>query len=395
MKDDLHPRTVTSEAEDAPRDGLASALARLLDTPLGGVGTLDVLAEAVTACAPELRAAFFSAQDEGWTPLAGSGAAPEPVPREPAESALQRGTGAVERVLLLGGEGERLGWAVFSTEREAGLGVEHRLLARVASERAARVLERAALRAELTRAEEAARRTAAFRDQILAIVGHDLRNPLGAVVMSAALLQKKGALSGWQAKTVDRVRASSARMSRIIDDLLSYTRTRLGTGIPIAARQADLRDVTRKVVEELAAAHPSSLIQVSAEGDFSGEWDPDRLEQVVSNLVSNAIDHGEEGHPVEVSLRWLADVVVVDVVNRGEMPQQVIDHAFEAFHRGPEQTGRKASGLGLGLYIAREIVRRHGGDIAVRSEDGSTSIALSLPRRCAPPAAPSPPPADP
>jgi len=171
-------------------------------------------------------------------------------------------------------------------------------------------------------------------------------------------------------------------MGRIIDDLLTYTRTRLGTGIPIAPRPADVRDVTRKVVEELAAAHPGVLVEVSAEGNSVGEWDPDRLEQVVSNLVSNAIDHGEEGYPVQVSLRDEGEVVVVDVVNRGEMPQQVIEHAFEAFQRGPEQTGRKASGLGLGLYIAREIVRRHGGDIAVRSDQGATCIALRLPRRC-------------
>jgi signal transduction histidine kinase len=212
-------------------------------------------------------------------------------------------------------------------------------------------------------------------------VGHDLRNPLGAIVMSAALLQKKGGLAGWQAKTVERVRSSALRMGRIIDDLLSYTRTRIGGGIPISRRAADLGEVTSKILEELRAAHPAAVVEVSADGDLTGEWDGDRLEQVVSNLVSNAIDHGLEGQPIVLALRGLGAEVEVEVVNQGEMPREVLDHAFEAFHRGPEQTGRKASGLGLGLYIAREIVRRHGGEIAICCERGATRIATRLPRR--------------
>jgi len=384
MKDDPRPAAVTPELEGSARARLGAAIVRLLDAPAGGERALAALVEAVTACLPTVDVTIFCADEDGFSAVARSGAGGQADGCAPSGTAspVAESGGAGERIPLLGGGGELLGVAVFSSLGGGALAEEDRLLARVASERAARVLERARLEADLTRAEEAARRTSAFHDQIVAIVGHDLRNPLGAVVMSAALLQKKGGLSGWQAKTVDRVRASSARMGRIIDDLLTYTRTRLGTGIPIAPRPADVRDVTRKVVEELAAAHPGVLVEVSAEGNSVGEWDPDRLEQVVSNLVSNAIDHGEEGYPVQVSLRDEGEVVVVDVVNRGEMPQQVIEHAFEAFQRGPEQTGRKASGLGLGLYIAREIVRRHGGDIAVRSDQGATCIALRLPRRC-------------
>ncbi|HET9594716.1 MAG TPA: HAMP domain-containing sensor histidine kinase, partial [Anaeromyxobacteraceae bacterium] len=216
--------------------------------------------------------------------------------------------------------------------------------------------------------------------QVFAIVGHDLRNPLGAVVMSAALLKQKGGLSGWQARTVDRCRASALRMGRIIDDLLSYTRTRLGGGIPVERAATDLGAVVRRMVDELAAAHPEAQVLVETEGDLSGRWDPARLEQVVSNLVSNAIDHGAEGAPVRVHAAGEQEAVHLVVANRGEMPPGVVEHAFEAFQRGPESTGRKASGLGLGLFIAREIVRRHGGDIGVTCERGDTRVEVRLPR---------------
>jgi signal transduction histidine kinase len=379
MKDDPRTWALASGRDDALQR-LGAGIDRLLDVPAGGGRALPALAEAVAACSPGMEITILCAEGDGFSVVArGGGRGPD----DPAPSGIAPPE-VGDRIPLHTGEGELLGMAVFSSRGGGGLAEEDRLLARLAAERAAGILERRRLRAALARAEEAARRTSTFRDQILAIVGHDLRNPLGAIVMSAALLQKKGALSGWQAKTVDRVRASSARMGRIIDDLLSYTRTRLGTGIPISRRPADLREVTRKVVEELTAAHPSVLVEVSGEDDSAGEWDSDRLEQVVSNLVSNAIDHGEEGYPVQVFLRDEGEAVVVDVVNRGQMPQQVIEHAFEAFQRGPEQTGRKASGLGLGLFIAREIVRRHGGDISVRSEEGATRIALRLPRRGGP-----------
>jgi signal transduction histidine kinase len=380
MRDDLRTEALATELEHAASARLGAAVLRLLDVPAGGERALQRLADAVAAHSPTVDVTIIRAHRGGFSPAAGAAGQGDEL--APSGAAPSGGDGEGERIPLLGGAGELLGEAVFSSRGGGALTEEDRILARVAAERAARVMERARLEADLSRAEEAARRTSAFRDQILAIVGHDLRNPLGAIVMSAALLQKKGALGGWQAKTVERVRASAARMGQIIDDLLSYTRTRLGTGIPIAPRPTDFRDVTRRVVEELAVAHPGMLVEISAEGDSTGEWDPDRLGQVVSNLVLNAIDHGEEGYPVKVSLRDEGEDVVVDVQNRGEMPQQVIEHAFEAFQRGPEQTGRKASGLGLGLYIAREIVRQHGGDIAVRSDEGATRIALRLPRRC-------------
>jgi signal transduction histidine kinase len=403
--------TEVAEREIAARAGL-SVLGQLLDLPADG--DLQALLAAVTSCCAAIDAGGFlvyEGGDEGGDltlraavalsalagpldrslasagPIGEAVSARKPVVAKahavPANGLLPAGTRVACAVPLLGRAGELIGVALFGSRSADELGLEELLVVRVAAERAARAIETARLSADLVRAQELARRTSGFRDQVLAIVGHDLRNPLGAIVMSAALLQKRGGLAGWQAKTIDRVRSSTLRMGRIIDDLLSYTRTRLGGGIPIVPRPCDLGDLTRKSVDELRVAHPEAKIELLVEGDLGGEWDGDRLEQVASNLISNAIDHGEDGKPIGLVLGSGPDEVTLEVTNRGEMPREVLDHAFEAFHRGPEQTGRKASGLGLGLYIAREIVRCHGGEIAIHSHDGATRIAMRLPRRMA------------
>jgi signal transduction histidine kinase len=284
--------------------------------------------------------------------------------------------GRTEGVLLLG------------SRSVDALGDEALLLLRIAADRAALLLE--CERIERDRAEAASANARAEQevegrrravDYILGVVGHDLRNPLGAIHMSAALLQKKGGLEGWQGRTVERMRSSAGRMGRIIADLLSYTRTRLGSGLPIAARPARLDEIVSRVVDELSAANPDRAIEVSRDGDLAGEWDPDRLEQVASNLVSNAVDHGDPSAPVRVELAAAGDAVTLTVRNKGPtMPPEVLAHLFEPFSRGPDEKSRKASGLGLGLYISREIVRGHGGDIRAAA-DGETVVTVRLPRR--------------
>jgi signal transduction histidine kinase len=263
-----------------------------------------------------------------------------------------------------------------------------RALLRLAADRAALALERARLARERDAAVEDAlrareemesRRKAV--DFILGIVGHDLRNPLGAIHMSAALMQKRGELEGWQARAIERMRSSAGRMGRIIADLLSYTRTRLGNGIPISRRAARLDEIARRPVDELQAGNPDRSIALDVQGDVTGEWDPDRLEQVVSNLVSNAIDHGDPQTPVRVELSGDEDACVLRVANQGPpVPSEVLSHLFEPFSRPPEEKSRKGSGLGLGLYISREIVRGHGGEITVASGE-DTVITVRLPRR--------------
>ncbi len=271
-----------------------------------------------------------------------------------------------------------------------GLGDDALLLLRAAADRAALALECARLDRERSKGVELVARAEAdvesrrkAVDYVLGIVGHDLRNPLGAVHMSAALLQKRGGLAGWQAQTVERMRSSAGRMARIIADLLSYTRTRLGSGLPIVRRPARLDEIVARVVDELRAANAGRQIEIAAEGDLSGEWDPDRLEQVASNLVSNAVDHGDPAAPVRVELAGEPDAVVLRVRNAGpHLPPEVLSHLFEPFSRGPDEKSRKASGLGLGLYISREIVRGHGGDIGAVS-NGETIVTVRLPRRAA------------
>jgi signal transduction histidine kinase len=278
---------------------------------------------------------------------------------------------------------------LLGTRSAPALGPDALTLLAIAADRAGHALERERLERERDRADEAARRATEEMDSrhravdyILGIVGHDLRNPLGAIHMSAALMQKRGALEGWQARAVDRMRSSAGRMGRIIADLLSYTRTRLGTGIPITRRAARLDEIVRRAVDELAAANPDRALEVDAQGDLGGEWDPDRLEQVVSNLVSNAIDHGDPGTPVRVELSVDdADGVRLVVRNQGpSMPPEVLSHLFEPFSRPPDEKSRKGSGLGLGLYISREIVRGHGGDIGVDTGENETRITVRLPR---------------
>ncbi|HEX9306850.1 MAG TPA: HAMP domain-containing sensor histidine kinase [Anaeromyxobacter sp.] len=283
--------------------------------------------------------------------------------------------GATRGALLVGTRGDPLDDAAL-------------LLLSAAADRIALLLERERLAREQVEAlaaarrveEEVERRRRAV-DTILGIVGHDLRNPLGAVHMSAALLQKRGGLEGWQARTVERMRSSAGRMGRIIADLLTYTRTRLGTGIPIQRREADLGAVVGRVVDELRAANPDREIVVSPEGDLAGNWDPDRLEQVASNLVSNAVDHGDPGTAVRVRITGDADEVVLTVENTGPgMPPEVLAHVFEPFSRPPDERSRKASGLGLGLFISREIVRGHGGEIFARADESETAVTVRLPR---------------
>jgi signal transduction histidine kinase len=285
--------------------------------------------------------------------------------------------------------GETRGALLLGT-REARLEEDALLVLRAAATLAALLLERERLLAtardaadRARRVEEDAERRQHAVDTILGIVGHDLRNPLGAVHMSAALLQKRGGLGGWQARTVERMRSSAGRMGRIIADLLSYTRTRLGDGIPIQRSGADLGAVVGRVVDELRAGNPDREITVEApEGrDLSGAWDPDRLEQMASNLISNAVDHGEPGTPVRVALGTTDGEVTLAVRNAGaSLPPEVLAHLFEPFSRPPDDRSRKSSGLGLGLYISREIVRGHGGEIGAEVVGGEMIVTVRLPR---------------
>jgi PAS domain S-box-containing protein len=237
---------------------------------------------------------------------------------------------------------------------------------------------------ERKRSQEEALRTARFREQFVGIVGHDLRNPLSAIVTAAQLLIRHGSLPERHSRAVSRILSSGDRMARMIDDLLDFTRSRLGGGFPIARRRVDLAELCAQVIEELELAYPERSVELHRDGDAWGSWDPDRLAQVVSNLIGNALQHSPENAIVRVDLRDRGDRVELETCNEGPpIPPEVLPHIFEPGRRGPSGRGRAASnGLGLGLYIVQQIVLAHDGSISVRSshEEG-TRFCVVLPRR--------------
>src|SRR5467141_2066570 len=209
------------------------------------------------------------------------------------------------------------------------------------------------------RGEEDEARTARFREHLLGIVSHDLRNPLTAIVTSAQLLLRYGELPELQARVMARISSSADRMARMIDDLLDFARSRLGGEFPIHPRRIDLRQICEQTVEELEFAY-TRQVKLEVHGDPWGDWDPDRMAQVISNLVGNAVQHSEGD--VEVTLRGESDFVVLETHNRGTpIPREVLPHVFEPGRRGTDRSG----GLGLGLFIVQQIVLAHGGSIEV------------------------------
>lgn len=237
----------------------------------------------------------------------------------------------------------------------------------------------------LARAEEEHReiqRTAEFRERFIGIVSHDLRNPLNSIMMSASLMVRSPELPPQLARTVGRILSNGERIAGMVSDLLDFTRGRLGEGIPVAPTAIDLEPIAVQVVDELEQVHPSRRILYEARGNTLGVWDGPRIGQVISNLVGNALEHGEPERPVRVALDAGVDVVRVSVHNEGTpIPPDVIERVFDPFCRG----GSKVSGgLGLGLFIASEITRAHGGTINVTSSDGGTTFTVSLPRDAVP-----------
>jgi PAS domain S-box-containing protein len=221
-----------------------------------------------------------------------------------------------------------------------------------------------------------------FQERFLAILGHDLRNPLASIDMGTGLLRKR-ATDPANIRVLERMRASSARMSRMIAQILDLTRTRLGGGLELHPDLMDLQKTISRVVDELGTANPAAQLVVRC-SSLSGTWDRDRLEQVFSNLVGNAISHGDPKHPVTIEGSIEGDRVVATVHNEGPpIPEDVQASIFDPFRRG-QRDGRsaKTGGLGLGLYISNEIVRAHGGKIELESEEGrGTTFRVTLPRR--------------
>ena len=222
-----------------------------------------------------------------------------------------------------------------------------------------------------------------YRDQFVGVLGHDLRTPLNAIRTGAALLTASRDLGPRQTAVASAILRSADRMDRMIHDLLDLTLARLGGAIPIKRTPVDLADVCRDVCLEVQAARPDAILRFNAAGDLSGAWDGDRLAQVVTNLLSNAVQHGEGG-TVTLEADGAGDAVTVSVHNGGAPVPPELRHAiFEPLVR--RQPGSDNGSIGLGLFIARAIVTSHGGELDVTStaEEG-TRFTVRLPRTVTP-----------
>jgi signal transduction histidine kinase len=230
-------------------------------------------------------------------------------------------------------------------------------------------------------AREQAEASDAFKELFLGILGHDLRNPLNTVLTTARIMTMRRELPPESQKKMERVIASGVRMQRMIDQLLDVARARLADGIPV--QRGDERDIVplvTKIVDEIRAANPSRTIELSAV-PCTARVDADRFEQVVSNLLGNAIVHGEEQKPIRVEVAAREGVASVSVHNYGRpIDPALMPRLFDPFQRAERQPNYNG-GLGLGLYISERIVRAHGGKIKVVSnEEAGTRFEAIFPR---------------
>lgn len=230
---------------------------------------------------------------------------------------------------------------------------------------------------------EALSRTVRFAELFVGVLGHDLRTPLNTIKLGAELLAMRE--DEPRSSPTQRILKSVERMRRMIDDLLDFTHARLGRGLPLAPREANLLEIAQGCVEELQAAEPP--IVVHSHGDPRGRWDPDRLAQLLTNLLANALEHGSHAGPVSV---WIdgrrAERVELEVHNQGAIDPIMLPVIFDPFASGRRRRGQRA-GLGLGLYITQQIAMGHGGTITADSTpDRGTSLRVALPRMSLTPA---------
>ncbi len=222
--------------------------------------------------------------------------------------------------------------------------------------------------------------TVRLNEMFAGILAHDLRNPLSAIVSAAQLLIRRTDDDRIR-RPIDRILSSGERMARMIEQLLDFTRIRVAGGLALERRDVVLEHLCAKVLAELEVIHPQRRLNFEWIGNTTGSWDPDRLEQVISNLAGNACQHADSGTPVRVHLDGSqAKQVILSIASRGEIPADQIGDLFDPF-RGTTRRSRNAQGLGLGLFITRQIVIAHGGEVSVESAGGETVFRVQLPRR--------------
>jgi signal transduction histidine kinase len=222
----------------------------------------------------------------------------------------------------------------------------------------------------------------------LAILGHDVRTPLGAISMGAQVLLHDQTLPSKALKVGLRIFNSSQRMDEIVRDLLDFSTSHLGDGIPVDPHTVDLLEICQNVVEEARTFHPDRKIFLTTDGHLVGAWDGARVAQAFSNLVANAIQHGKPDSAIKVSIYGRPDEVVYTVQNESDViPPSKLRTFFDPVKRFAirpvsERTASNIQNLGLGLYVVKQIVTAHEGDITVTSSEKEGVIfTVRLPRK--------------
>ena len=244
----------------------------------------------------------------------------------------------------------------------------------------------AALR-DVTRIKEAesdSRRRAAFAQQLVGIVSHDLRNPVSAILLLANQMQRRPDLDEKQRRSLDRIVWSAQRANRLIYDLLDFTQAQLQGGLRIARQWLNVQDIVQRVIDEIRVANPSRIIDVVVEGDTSAEIDPDRIAQIITNLVVNAVQHAPEGLPITVRVSGGSEHLSLTVHNDGPaLDPALVAKLFRPMQRGSKRSNKTRS-IGMGLYIVKMIAEAHHGEVTVRSSaDTGTEFVVVLPRLAA------------
>jgi signal transduction histidine kinase len=222
------------------------------------------------------------------------------------------------------------------------------------------------------------------RNLLLGMLGHDMRNPLNTMLMTARHLATLNA-GAEVSEAAARLIRGGASMRALLDDLVDFNRTKLGLGINIARANVDLAAAFADELEELRGAHVGRELELKVVGDTRGLWDGPRLRQLLRNLVSNAIKYGKPDALVRVVLTGEEADVRIEVVNSGPAIEgAALDQIFDPLKRGSPQRHDTDDGLGLGLYIVREVAQAHGGEVDVRSDREETVFVVRLPRHNTP-----------
>ncbi|GHC98344.1 two-component sensor histidine kinase [Pseudorhodoferax aquiterrae] len=217
-----------------------------------------------------------------------------------------------------------------------------------------------------------------WREIFLGVLGHDLCGPLNAISLTADVMIKQGIAPAQQTAMLGR---QVSRMKTLLDSLLEYSRSSLGAGMALHLAQTDLAAACSEEVQLQLAAFPDAKIAFHAHGPAEGAYDASRVREALGNLVSNAVRHGDVGGNITVRVEGTANGVAVSVENPGELAPESMEQLFEPLHRGQSGPGLDRTNLGLGLFIARQIARAHGGDVVGRCDHHQVTFTLKLPKK--------------